>query len=76
MSDKELCGEHTGCLKDINNLEKSDSRQWKEINENRNRLDMVMSRLNTILGGVVVSLIVLVLNLIVGVFKISVFKVG
>lgn len=58
-----LCGEHTGCIARITNLEKSDCRQWTEIHEQDSRIDKIMTRLNVILGGVAVAVVMLLLNL-------------
>jgi hypothetical protein len=52
------CKEHTGCLADIKNLKDSDDRQWETI-------DAIRNRLNLVLGGVCVSCVLLVVNILI-----------
>lgn len=59
----DVCHEHSGCVTDIENLKSSDSKQWKEISDMRNKVDAIMTRLNVILGGIVVAIIMLLLNI-------------
>ena len=60
----ETCTEHSGCMEAIRNLKHSDSKQWEELEEVRSRMDSIMTRLNVILGGIVVALIMLLLNVV------------
>ena len=55
---EKLCQEHSGCIAEIANLKESDKQQWVCINYIKNRI-------NIILGGVVLSLIALVGNLLI-----------
>ena len=55
--DEFKCVEHSGLVARITNLE-------EEMNKETSRTDTIMSRLNVVLGGVAVSCILLVLNLI------------
>ena len=64
-----ICQEHSGCVESISNLKISDSEQWEEIGTMRGRIDNVMTRLNVILGGVVVAVVLLLLNLLASSFK-------
>lgn len=59
----DVCHEHSGCITDIKNLKSSDSKQWKEISDMGDRVDSIMARLNVILGGIVVAIVMLLLNL-------------
>jgi hypothetical protein len=61
----ETCLKHTGVVSDIEHLKSSLSDHQARIAELDNRIDMIMTRLNVILGGMVVSVIALLLNLIV-----------
>ena len=54
----DTCKEHTGCLCDIQNLKISDDRQWEAI-------DAIRNRLNLVLGGVCVSCVLLVVNILI-----------
>ena len=60
----EKCEDHSGCIRDIEHLQLSDRDQWESIGKNRDRIDSILSRMNLVLGGVVVSCIMLVINLI------------
>ena len=51
------CKEHTGCVARIEHLE-------GESETMRNRVDKIFSRINLILGGIVVSCVMLVINLV------------
>lgn len=58
MAEAETCAQHSGCLADIATLKKSDEQQWGSIKS-------IESKANAILGGVCVSCILLVINLLV-----------
>ena len=64
-----ICQEHSGCVESIENLKSSDSKQWEALGTMRGRIDNVMTRLNVILGGVVVAVVLLLLNLLASSFK-------
>lgn len=64
--DATKCIEHTGCVARISNLEDSDKSQWSELKEAENRMNAISARINVILGSVVVSCILLVINLLIG----------
>ena len=64
----ETCYEHSGLSTSIINLQKSDSKQWEEIAEMRKITDKIMTRLNVILGGVLIAAIGLLLNIIFKVY--------
>lgn len=61
----EVCHMHSGILSDIDNIKKSDSKQWEELAIMRGRIDNIMTRLNVILGGIVVAIVVLLLNIVI-----------
>ena len=63
---KEVCHDHSGCVKEISNLAAENNMQWDKIGRLSDRIDKLMDRLNWILGGVVVSCVLLILNLILG----------
>ena len=64
----ETCYEHSGLSTSIINLQKSDSKQWEEIAEMRKITDKIMTRLNVILGGVLIAAIGLLLNIVFKVY--------
>lgn len=63
MSKDEVCHEHSGCLSDIANLKKSDSSQWEELRIMRDKVGNIMTRLNIVLGGIIVAIIIAMINL-------------
>ena len=50
------CKEHSGCMARIENIEKDSELMAKKV-------DKIFNRINLILGGIVVSCIMLVINL-------------
>ena len=58
------CPKHSGFCEAIENLKKSDTKQWEEIKEGRNRMDNIMIKLNAILGGIVVAILMLLANIV------------
>ena len=52
-----ICKEWTGCNARIDNLEKDSEIMGK-------RMDQIFNRINIILGGIVVSCVMLIINLI------------
>jgi len=58
------CTEHSGLMARITNLEKIDHEQWESMKKRDERIDSIFTRLNVILGGVVVACIMLAINLI------------
>ena len=54
--DGRKCAEHSGCMARIDNLEKDSEAMGK-------RMDKIFNRINLILGGIVVSCVMLVINL-------------
>lgn len=61
----EVCKEHSGCIKSIEALEESDVRQWDKLDKQEQRITGIFTRINIILGGIVVSCILLLVNLAV-----------
>lgn len=60
----DLCHEHSGCATDIKNLKSSDSKQWGEIATMRAKIDGIMTRLNVILGSLIVGVILILINVL------------
>ena len=60
----ELCHEHSGCINDIANLKHDNAKQWQEIGRMNDKIDGIMTRLNVVLGSVVVACVMLLLNLV------------
>lgn len=61
--DEQVCHAHSGIVTSIKNLEHSDSKQWRELESMREKIDGIMLRLNIILGGIVVAVISLLLDM-------------
>ncbi len=61
----EVCHEHSGCITSIDNLKKSDSKQWAEIGIMRTKIDGIMTRVNVILGLLIVGVILVLINVLV-----------
>ncbi len=53
----ELCNHHSGCVSDIAHLKEAEKELWKEVDRMRNVM-------NSIFGGVIVSLILLLVNIV------------
>jgi len=61
----ELCNEHSGCLARLGNLENNNQKQWEKIDVVNSKVDRMFTRLNIILGGMVVAVVLLLINIIV-----------
>jgi len=59
------CPDHTGCIERIGGLERTNEAQWGELRDHRARMDSILTRINVILGGVVVAVIMLLVNIVV-----------
>ena len=57
MVENNICKEHSGCMARIEHLE-------GESESMSNRVDKIFNRINLILGGIVVSFVMLVINLV------------
>jgi len=64
MMDERVCPEHSGMASSIKSLRHCTDKQRETIKDLEAKVDGIMSRLNIILGGIVVSIIMLFLNLI------------
>ena len=58
------CFDHTGCVARIKCLEEDKEVQWQKIDLLQIKLDSIHSLQTTILGGVVVSIVLLLFNII------------
>ena len=63
------CIECTGVKARISNLEKENKDQWGSIMKNRDKNDQIYTRVNIILGGIAVSCILLVINILITIPK-------
>jgi len=59
-----VCSEHSGIVSNIESLRACTNNQRHELEDVRTKTDRMMSRLNTILGGIVVSIFVLLIDII------------
>lgn len=58
------CAEHSGFSARIVNLELSQVDQWNAMEKHKSRLDQIFTRLNVMLGGIVVACVLLVINML------------
>lgn len=65
MAENNICKEHSGCIARIENLEKESAEQWKGLEMTSKRIDSMLTKINVILGGVVVACIMLAINLLI-----------
>jgi hypothetical protein len=56
--DSNICIQHSGCVADIRTLQESQKTQWDAIESIKNKVNMI-------LGGVCVSCILLVINILI-----------
>ena len=61
----DFCSEHSGCLNAIDNLKINNIKQWEHISKMDDRIDKIMTRLNVILGGIAVAVLMLAINLVI-----------
>ena len=60
----ETCIEHSGCLKDIDNIKCTAKRQQVQLDHLEDREDDIISRLNHILGGIVIASVLLIIDIL------------
>ena len=58
------CFDHTGCVERIKCLEDDKEAQWQKIDLLQIKLDSIHSLQNSILGGVIVSIVLLLVNIV------------
>ena len=66
--DGEVCHEHSGVVTNLKSLRSCAIKQREDIDAIETRVNGITSKLNVILGGIVVSIFMLLLNII---FKID-----
>jgi len=63
------CVEHSGCIARITQVENDCKDQWTHIgnlgNKIQNTHEKIMTRMNVILGGIVVACVMLAINIII-----------
>ena len=59
-----LCSEHSGFLKEFENLKCVEKRMQRQMDALEDRVDDIMSRLNHILGGIVIASILLIIDIL------------
>ena len=59
-----ICHEHSGCMADIQHLKCSVVSLKRQATDMDHRVDSIMSKLNTVLGSIVVASILLILNFV------------
>jgi hypothetical protein len=64
MTPEVFCSEHSGCLKEFENLKVTDKRMQRQMDALEARVDDIMSRLNHILGGIVIASILLLIDIL------------
>jgi len=58
------CFDHTGCVARIKCLEEDKEAQWQKIDLLQIKLDSIHSLQTSILGGVIVSIVLLLINIV------------
>lgn len=58
-----ICSEHSGCMARVERLEKENNDQWDRLAKTDERMDSIFTRLNIVLGGIIVACIMLAINL-------------
>ena len=59
-----ICRDHSGCVSDIEHLKEGYLNNKEGIDKMSNRIDKIFNRINLILGGIVVSCVMLVVGLL------------
>jgi len=59
----EVCKQHSGCISDIEHLKFDNAQQWKEIGKVSAKVDAILTRLNVVLGSLVVAIILFAVNI-------------
>jgi len=57
------CTEHSGFIARIKGLEGENKTQWDRIGKMNDKMDAIFTRLNIILGGIVVACVMLAINI-------------
>jgi len=61
---QELCHDHSGCVARIDALEREDKEHMTELKRLNCKFNGIMTRINVILGCLVVACVMLVINLV------------
>jgi hypothetical protein len=72
MIDEHLCPEHSGCIAKICFLKNENAEQWKSIKHNAERINSMTDKLNYILGGIVIAVVLLLINIIINFNKVPI----
>ena len=62
---EEICHEHSGCLARITSLEKENTQQWEKMSGMGKEIKGIMTRLNVVLGAIIVAIVTGVVNLLI-----------
>ena len=65
MAENNLCKQHSGFTARIETVEKENNEQWKGLKEMDGRINSIFTRINIILGGVIVACVMLVINFLI-----------
>jgi len=65
MAENNICKQHTGFEARIANTEKENKDQWEKMSTMDTKINSIFTRLNLILGGIVVACIMLLINIII-----------
>lgn len=66
MEGNGFCKGHSGFEARIKNLETSQQEQWDAMEKHTDRINSIFTRLNIVLGSVVVACILMAINLVIG----------
>lgn len=59
-----ICPQHSGLDARLINVEKDTDSQWTDLTKLNERIDKIMTRINVILGGITVAVLMLIINII------------
>ena len=70
MVENNICRDHSGCIADITNMKSNIHELWKYTQgvetQMKEMRDSIQSRINYVLGGIVVACILMVVNMVIG----------
>lgn len=66
---QDFCKQHSGFNARITHIENEKNEQWTKMEHMETKMDSIFTRLNIILGGVVVACIMLLINIVIKGFK-------
>lgn len=69
MLQDQTCKQHTGVVARIKHVEKETSDQWDKMSKQDDRMDSIFTRINFILGGIVIMTLSIVAHTLILIAK-------